>query len=880
MPAKYYYGLSVLNAKVEASTARHFRELIQKHVEPAMRLHVTQQEYVALTTRKEKLAAKDSPYLVACVFKTTPSQRNRENAEDCCNLLFLDMDEEADGKCPARPFVRNPDSLTKALAGYNFAAFTTASSTKEKPRMRVMVEAENIPLDSYPDAVNTIAKIIGIADVTKESLIPNQPMILPSLFADQDPDFDHPMVCSNLKGKAFTIEDIRVSDHSTSTKDDKVSYRAAQSPSDGDDGLEYLRAPLEGATLESISEALNIISPDIAYPEWFDMAAALRHQFSTSEDEAEAAYSLFDKWSSKGAKYVDSDDTLAKWLSVKPTPVGRIPVTIRTLIKRAADAGWSAGKLKEECFSKVLNYIQHEAKTLHDLTRTALERIAALPMLTSVEEEMLLTAIRTQLKEARGELVTVLSLRKDLKHIRDIKERSKDGASAAEEPAWAKGWCYITSEEMFFRPSSHQTLSTEALNCAFSRHLLPTKEQLEQMGRETNDSELSKPLFLPAQYLLNHQQCLVVADRNYDPTSPKEIYTETPDGVRYVNTYRRSYPKADRTQAEAAGKMILKHFENLIAEPEYRRVVLDYIAHCVQFPGKKIRWAILIQGAEGCGKSFLAKVIGTILGEDNVKFLSNDAIRSQWSDWTIGTQVNVIGEIRVAGHNRHDIMNRLKEAVTDDRISVTQRNRSVRTERNLTNYVMFTNYQDALALMHGSRRYFIVKSALQTEEQVLALGPEYFNELFEAIAQNAAGLRAFFEDWVISDDFPADGRAPKTIYLEEMIEDSANDLVGAIRRLIREGESPLIADDMIYSGILESALELEGLRESPQVVARMLREENFVRLAGRGIEINGMRKALWVKSGKFAGLSDAQIFEIARQRANGEEPTQPEEEWI
>jgi energy-coupling factor transporter ATP-binding protein EcfA2 len=307
---------------------------------------------------------------------------------------------------------------------------------------------------------------------------------------------------------------------------------------------------------------------------------------------------------------------------------------------------------------------------------------------------------------------------------------------------------------------------------------------------------------------------------------------------------------------------------------------LDYIAHCVQFPGKKIRWAILIQGAEGCGKSFLAKVIGTILGEDNVKFLSNDAIRSQWSDWTIGTQVNVIGEIRVAGHNRHDIMNRLKEAVTDDRISVTQRNRSVRTERNLTNYVMFTNYQDALALMHGSRRYFIVKSALQTEEQVLALGPEYFNELFEAIAQNAAGLRAFFEDWVISDDFPADGRAPKTIYLEEMIEDSANDLVGAIRRLIREGESPLIADDMIYSGILESALELEGLRESPQVVARMLREENFVRLAGRGIEINGMRKALWVKSGKFAGLSDAQIFEIARQRANGEEPTQPEEEWI
>lgn len=865
MPNRYFFGNSVKTSRVGASSARNFRELVQRHLEPAFKLNVTREHYLGLTTKADKLDAKDSPYLVACTFKELQTSRAIENANDCCNVLFLDLDEEKDGICPAAPFVNNPSSLARLLAPFSFAAFETASSTKAKPRMRIVIDAEGIPLADYPNAVRTIAKNMGLTNVTRESMVPNQPMICPSLFLDQDPDVEHPMVYSNVKGEPFTVAHIEEIDPS------KPQKKAPNKASDDDDGLEYLRAQLEGMTLEATRPVLYALSPDVSYPEWFEICAALKHQFSFTPEEEEA-YTMFDQWSAKGSKYVSQEDTRAKWNSAKPSPKGRIPVTIRTLIKRASDAGYSAGEVKEACFNSVMTYITETARTLYDFSTIALGKVAGLPLLTSVEEDMLLTAIRTTLREKRQETVTVIALRKDLKKLRDHRERKQD-TEQKDEPAWSKGWCYVTSEEMFYKASTHQKLSAEALDSAFGRYLLPTEEQIIAAGREVTQAELNKPLYLPRNYLLHHKQCLIVEDYTYDPTNPKDIYIETPEGVKYVNTYRRSFPKADKTHADKAGALWNRHMENLIQEPEYRRIVTDYIAHIVQFTGRKIRWAPLIQGAEGCGKTFFAKMMSAIVGPENVNYVNNDAIRSTWNDWSYGSQIIIIGEIRVAGHNRHDVMNRLKDLVTDDRIAITQRNRSVRTVDNTTNYVMFTNFHDALALMSGSRRYFVVKSALQTEQQVKALGENYFNELFDMITENAAGLRYFFENHEISDDFPCDGRAPKTKYLDEVVEDSADELTATIRQLVYEGDHPLIQRDLISSSVLKAALEFEGIRETAPRIAKRLRDENYIRVEGKGTYINGTREHLWVKCGELVGLSPDQVREVAKQRHNKEPNT-------
>jgi hypothetical protein len=285
-----------------------------------------------------------------------------------------------------------------------------------------------------------------------------------------------------------------------------------------------------------------------------------------------------------------------------------------------------------------------------------------------------------------------------------------------------------------------------------------------------------------------------------------------------------------------------------------------------------------MQGGEGIGKTLWAILLGKILGEENVMYVNNEAIRGNWNEWAVGAQLIVIGEVRVAGHNRHDIMNKLKELVTDDFVSVNKKHADTRKHKNITNYIMFTNHHDALAVMAGSRRYFVIKSKLQTEEQVAALGPGYFDRMFDMIENLAGGLRSFFETWEISPGFNPNGRAPKTKYLEEMIEDSADEVTSAIRRTLRDSESPLLSEDMVWEPSLMGALTMEGLKESPQRIGKLLREEHYLRVPGRPM-IDGMRGYLWIKQGKFDGKMPAEVFQIARDRAEGKETENNEEEF-
>jgi hypothetical protein len=227
----------------------------------------------------------------------------------------------------------------------------------------------------------------------------------------------------------------------------------------------------------------------------------------------------------------------------------------------------------------------------------------------------------------------------------------------------------------------------------------------------------------------------------------------------------------------------------------------------------------------------------------------------------------VIGEVRISGHNRHDVMNKLKDLITDDFVPVNRKHADTRKCKNVTNYIMFTNFPDALAVMSGSRRYFVVKSPLQTEESVLALGPDYFKELFELLDKYAGGLRSFFENWEISESFDPNGRAPKTKYLEEMIEDSADETTATLRRLIKEKDSPLIADDMIWQPVLDAALNTQGVSETPQRLGKLLKDEHYIKVQGRPT-IDETKGYLWIKQGAFPKKTKEEITKIARQRAS------------
>lgn len=844
---KYFQGQSV-SGYVSASTATTFAEVIEK-LRVCPTLAIKHSDFIALP-QDERDAAKQVPYFVPACFKQSPSPRKLIEATHC-NLIFLDIDPEKElrdgkwvetGRYPAAPFVRDPKTLHTALHGLNFAAYITASSTSAKPRMRIVVGAHRIPVADYPKAVETVAAMLGLPSITRESKVAVQPMYLPVMFSDST-DEDHPLL-TFAEGRDLGAEDIGCEEFEPSSNGKTLTSEHRETP--GIDALEFLRAPLPEITFATAKEALESIDADCSRPEWLNCAAALKHQFGhVSEDEA---YTLFDEWSSTGQKYGGDKETRKIWESLRPTPVGRLPVTIRSLLKYAETNGWDSKKIKEDTFSKLIRWIE-EVGSVSTLMEEGPRKIIAAPLLTAMQEDVLINHITAQIKKRFCYPVSATAIRKDVARYRAEIKAQEQTAAGKREPIWARGVCYVTTTQDFYRHRTGERYKSEAFNNAYGRHLLPDEEQLRQAGIPVTPSSLSRPIVSPADYALNHLKISTVYDYAYDPSQPTEVFFVS-GGRKYVNTYFPTYPDLAPEHAHAAGELFQGHLRNLISEDAYRRTVTDYFASLVQTPGKKIRWAILIQSVEGAGKTYLAEAAKAILGGEHVKIISGDSIKSGYNEWSFGHQVVVLEEVRVAGTNKYEVMNALKPLITNDFVSVNQKFRDTREVRNISNYLLFSNHHDALALQPGDRRYFVVKSPLQHKSQVQALGENYFPPLYALLREQPGALRSYFADHSISPDFQADGHAPRTKYVQDLINDSASDCAAAVRRLLLEGDYPLVQYDIVSGKTLLDVLHFEESLNhvSAQQLAHVLREEGF-RQIGQRCTFGGERHYLWVRCG-------------------------------
>ncbi len=827
----YFGGDAKDLGTVRLHEARTFAKLVQASLNLATVLNVTRSEFRQMP-KKLRDQAKRSPYLTPASFRSRRSKRHITEAS-FCNLIFLDIDDPK----AARPYWANPQTLEEALSPFSFAVYTTANSTSAAPRVRIMVDADEIPLKAYPDAVKTIAMMIGLPSVTLESIVSVQPMFLPVIFKDDDPEIDHPVLWTRTDGAKFSADDIQSDVLGTLVEPRTGNKPNAAIPGNFDD-LDFLRGPVEEVTLEVAESALNKLDPDMGYMDWLAVACSLRHQFFGIDEED--AYQLFDKWSAKGEKYGGPKDTAAKWKAIRPNVAGRPPVTIRTLLHKAVEAGWDAGPLAKACFEKTEQWIKDESRTVKELFTKGVALVAATPLLSTSEEEILLNKIIDRGKKL-GAKTSISILRKELKKMKKDMAAKRDDAEKT--PKWTRGVVYVSGINEFFRQATGERLSPEAADNRWGKHLL--SDQAAD-GDQSAPAEGSKPVIRPRDFLLNVIQVPDVYDYLYDPRNPNDSIV-TRDKISYINTYIRDHPEPDYETSEKAGNMFRNHLLNMIENPDYVEILLDYLAYMVQHPGKKIRWAVLLQGAEGCGKSLITRVMAAVLGQRNVKEVDASILfSSSFNDWAVGAQLVSLEEVRVVGHNRHEVMNKLKPCISNNVISVNKKYRDVAQMDNVTNYILYTNHHDSLAVGEGSRRYFVLQSKLQTKEQVLELGEKYFKRFFKMLDTHPAGLRAWFETRAISPDFDPNGHAPRTIFLEELVDASASNDLMNVRQMIEDSRNPLVCKELVCSKTLLQMLEVEhGSDMGGQQLAAMLREEGYKSIGRKLVEDS--RRTLWIR---------------------------------
>lgn len=233
-----------------------------------------------------------------------------------------------------------------------------------------------------------------------------------------------------------------------------------------------------------------------------------------------------------------------------------------------------------------------------------------------------------------------------------------------------------------------------------------------------------------------------VHNERYTPGRAEEIVEN--DGVAWLNTWQ---PPTVRP-VKGTAKPLLDHILYLCnGNKEQAGHITDWLAYMVQNPGAKINHALLIISKQGRGKDTLAAALARVIGETNVKFISDDDVSEGRYDFMKRAQLVVVPETRTG--DRKDLANKLKPLITQPLIRVNEKNVKPYDVVNTVNMMMFSNHEDAAHIEDADRRYFVVICRADAKD------PAYYTDLYRYIeGDEIAGFAWFLKNRDLSNFNP------------------------------------------------------------------------------------------------------------------------------
>lgn len=236
-------------------------------------------------------------------------------------------------------------------------------------------------------------------------------------------------------------------------------------------------------------------------------------------------------------------------------------------------------------------------------------------------------------------------------------------------------------------------------------------------------------------------------------------------GLEGVNTYRKP---VDRARPGDISPFIA-HVMRLLPDERDRSILFAFLAQCVQRPGVKVGWSVLIQSMEGAGKTIFKTIMETALGKSyvhgpNARELGDGG--GKFNGWMRNKLMMIVDEIRT--DEKRELIEVMKPWITEYRIEMQNKGQDQDMADNPTNWLMFTNYRDAIPINDKSRRFTIFYSAIQTNADMEAAGMvgRYFSDLYDWLnSDGAAHVAHWLMNYPIQPEFDAMAgctRAPRT----------------------------------------------------------------------------------------------------------------------
>jgi len=539
------------------------------------------------------------------------------------------------------------------------------------------------------------------------------------------------------------------------------------------------------------------------YDTWTEIGMAIYHQFDGSAE----GHDLFLEWSEQSFKHEPAKFEKS-WRSFEIAGKGRTPVTFRTVIKIAGE--YKA--IDEEARLQKIKQQFRDAKTRAEFTAAcqavrrepfnALVRNAFLPIVQGAYETVY--GAKLAIGSARGL----------------VKEEKPDRAL----PRWLEDWVFDRSTERFVNTATGDEQTDKGFNALFNRHMLTDQERRE--GKTT-------PEDLASNAALNLFQMQVVDGTRYAPGESKLFNRE---GMLYVNRYHErqcaAMPSAWTRENQAYADRFVAHVRHLMPEQRDQEIFLSWLAHIVK-TRRRHSWAFVLQGTEKDGKTFFGRMMERVLGTNNVNLIDPQALEREFNGWAENSVLNVIEEIRVAGHSRYAVMDQVKPLITNSRIPIRRMRTDAYQTDNTASYLLLTNHQDALPLTSENSRFYVVQSRWQNQADLAGWmedHPGYYDDLYD-LMEHAGVIRRFLMEYSLHADVAANGRAPMSKGLRHMQEAAETDDAATLREIIEEGTNIRICEDLVL--VQEAISEIDrrsGIVVPPERVGRILMRAGFVSL--------------------------------------------------
>lgn len=602
------------------------------------------------------------------------------------------------------------------------------------------------------------------------------------------------------------------------TKKTRSSITRLANPLDDDDPFSAYRPKVQISD-EELERKLFLITDNTDHDTWFQIGMALYHQY----DGSQQGFDLFDRWSQSAHNY-DAAALEKRWPTFNNRDNSHTPITCRIILKLAKDVEETDAK------EKIKDFLQRLADA--DTTDALVEVCDEIKLVEFPNHvrELMTGKVKANWKRLTNENPRIGFVRELIRY------ESKETISA---PPWVKPWVYCSQTDELFNIVNRTQLTRVAFNAAYARYMLTPTERLE--GK-------ASPETMPTDAVLNLYQIPAVYNRMFMPGQPS-LYSI--NGIDYANSYTEDgipeLPGDTISPVEQeAINIFLAHLEHLIANERDRTIFLDFMCYCVQNPGEKINWAILLQGAEGDGKSFFIAVLKAVMGQNNVNMIPGKALEEKYNPWAENGLVCFIEDVRLHGNNRFDAVNTLKPMLTNPSVSIRRMNTNPYEVVNTMNYIATGNTKDALPVGEEDSRFFPIFTRFQRPSALNAFkaaNPNYYDRLYGVI-QFAGALRQFMLLRKLSPYFNAKARAPQSSYRKEMVALNQSDEVTALIDALEESDAIDFSELLLDSGkVADHFMGSDAIAPRSKALHRLLSQYGFT-LLGR-FKIDGEKRQFW-----------------------------------